>query len=829
MSSAILSTPNHFIQNKSSLEESVAPDSTTQAEKTMLEFCIGQDVFVKQKDGRYYFGTVVEVDSIGDQCLVKYGDNTQHWSTCKDVTKLSTGLEQENLLCVICKKSSPKEEKEICVCDRCGRGYHQKCHIPEIPIYNHKEDSSWLCKRCTDSEPSRLKKGDSKPTRRDSKNSNCSSTQETMPSSTTVKVLPYDLNSLNWDPYHRVNTEQIYCYCGSNGEWYKQMLQCGRCKQWFHEKCLDCLQFPLYCGDRFYVFVCSICNHGNEFVRRLEMKWVDLVHLMLFNLTVYNSKKYYDLDTVVIPYISDNWHALQLAPKMANVTKAERRDNILSVLTNNRNRFKCGREIKKRTTIWGLRVRLPPPAPCVTLPQPHRRVTEMELRECLSQQGNRRLQFLSPPPGSQNVRKLVPCDTIMRNLMMGVAYQQSSNHSETESPCPSPEIEKEERIIPPTIPPQKFNHNKTEYAGCAKKTVPFKKMSLQRRKKLLSMTSRDRERILKRPRRLVTRKDEGDSGTTNASKQTNAEGRKTNVGGDTPSTPPTSVSAPPTPPASTGGISIQSDLSNDFSEGSNPSKVLCKKTNLIDLELNTPCDTSSDETSSKSTLDLIIPPPKDFEGKNNPFLGLLRMTREESTKKKRGKDITLPLPLKTVIPGQPIIRTTKRQLSEKDIVIGPNGEIKRRKRFRRNRNNIQLYTVGQTASKTATIVPARPIDSKDWKGGQSSNSIAPIGNGPEYTVNPQTRRLRQRPEKPTEKDAQNGTSTKPPTPKPSPVKTEPDIDMEDLKSSVNSYFGAANRIAAGERFAVRAKRVSPTGKVECLIEWEGPGGQQGMT
>lgn len=88
---------------------------------------------------RYYFGTIVEVDGIGDQCLVKYGDNTQHWSTFKDVTKLSTGLEQENLLCVICKKSSPKEEKEICVCDRCGRGYHQKCHIPEIPIYNHKE------------------------------------------------------------------------------------------------------------------------------------------------------------------------------------------------------------------------------------------------------------------------------------------------------------------------------------------------------------------------------------------------------------------------------------------------------------------------------------------------------------------------------------------------------------------------------------------------------------------------------------------------------------------------------------------------------------------
>lgn len=47
------------------------------------------------------------------------------------------------------------------------------------------------------------------------------------------------------------------------------------------------------------------------------MKWVDLVHLMLFNLTSYNCKKYYDLDSVIIPYINDNWQALQLPPKVS--------------------------------------------------------------------------------------------------------------------------------------------------------------------------------------------------------------------------------------------------------------------------------------------------------------------------------------------------------------------------------------------------------------------------------------------------------------------------------------------------------------------------------
>lgn len=56
------------------------------------------------------------------------------------------------------------------------------------------------------------------------------------------------------------------------------------------------------------------------------MKWVDLVHLMLFNLTAFNSKKYYDLDTVIIPYINDNWHALQLPPKVNKL-------NIISAIT----------------------------------------------------------------------------------------------------------------------------------------------------------------------------------------------------------------------------------------------------------------------------------------------------------------------------------------------------------------------------------------------------------------------------------------------------------------------------------------------------------------
>ena len=41
---------------------------------------------------------------------------------------------------------------------------------------------------------------------------------------------------------------------------------------------------------------------------------------------------------------------------------------LIIYLTSHLPRFKCGREIKKKTSIWGLRVRVPPPVPAITLP-----------------------------------------------------------------------------------------------------------------------------------------------------------------------------------------------------------------------------------------------------------------------------------------------------------------------------------------------------------------------------------------------------------------------------------------------------------------------------
>ncbi|OXU21540.1 hypothetical protein TSAR_004090 [Trichomalopsis sarcophagae] len=864
-------------------ESSASPDSTT---RERLGFVHGEDVLLQHKDGKYYLGTIVEVDLAGEKCLVKFMDNTSAWSSVKELTKLAS---ESDVTCVLCKKSQPRTDNDIITCDKCGRGYHQFCHQPQIKKEDTLPDAHWKCKKCYDCEPKapkEIKKSMVKPNIRKV----CSGRDQPLPPPEDTTKLPYDPEMLNWDSHHRVNAEQIYCYCGLNGEWYTQMLQCARCKQWFHEKCIGCLSYPLYSGDRFYVFVCSMCNYGKEFVRRLELKWVDLVHLMLYNLTVYNAKKYYDLDTVIVPYANDNWNTLQLPPRIRDVTTQVRRESILAILTNNRNRFKCGREIKKRTTIWGLRVRLPPPCPVVNLPETGV-IDDSVLRRCWG--ANKRLQFLSPTAGPLSLPESTkqlhalkqslaesleipvnPSDVVMR----GTIYQ-NSEVDQSSGPSPTNQLSQTLR-------------ERYSGGGFVKKSFPFPKLSMQRRRRLMTTTLvSSRERMLRRQKKRDKTCTEGtfkSQGIREAryrkarkllknaiakSKSRNAEAS------ELPPTPPTSVSGPPTPPATT---------SSGMSEISVPSSIEL----LHPLQLptpSTPADTSGDETSSRGTLDSFIPPPKDFEGKNNPFRNLSELlgvvvpssqgvcsngsscsSSIAPTPVFNQSPITLPLPLTPVISQPPIVRPAKRQLSEKDIIIDRNGQVKRRRQHRRGRppSQPQSLRYQHTASKTAAILPARNSEVKNSEFARNlrssfNNASAPqqqIGNYVDYALN--GRRLRQRgpstdkllpppmlPEtsgasannsslptaaaamkKPQSQQQQqpgacgNCSGSLPNSPvKCSPVKQNaPDISMDDLKSSVNMYFGAANRIASGEKFMVRAKRSGPNGRAQYLIEWEGP-------
>ncbi|KAH0947583.1 hypothetical protein HN011_012430 [Eciton burchellii] len=820
----------------SELEESLAaPDSTTREQRA--GFSHGDDV-LQHKDGKFYLGTVVEVDLARERCLVNFMDDTSSWSSFKELTKLA--MPDSDVMCVLCKKSQPKTDNGIIVCDKCGRGYHQMCHQPQIPKQEPSADTHWMCKRCTDSQPRTREPCEPKTSMvKASIRKVCSGRDQPQPPPDDMTKLPYDPDMLSWDAHHRVNAEQIYCYCGLNGEWYAQMLQCARCKQWFHEKCIRCLTHPLYSGDRFYVFVCSMCNYGKEFVRRLEMKWVDLVHLMLYNLTVYNAKKYYDLDTVIIPYANDNWYTLQLPPRIRDVSAQVRRESILAILTNNRNRFKCGREIKKRTTIWGLRVRLPPPCPIVNLPASGE-IDDSVLRRCWG--ANKRLQYLPPQIGPvslpESTKQLIalrqsvaenveipvnPSDLVMR----GTIYQ---NSEAEQSSCPSPS---------PLSQSTESLRERYSGGGFVKKSFPFPKLSLQRRRRLMALGS-SRERMLrKHKKREKVCGDHGVMGKSQGVREAryrkarkllkNAIAKsksRSSEASDLPPTPPTSVSGPPTPPATTSGMS----------ELSVPSSVDL----MHPLPPSTPADTSGDETSSRGTLDSFIPPPKDFEGKNNPFSDLvgtpcsINQASSSASLSYSQCPITLPLPLTPVISQPPMVRPAKRQLSEKDIIVDRNGQVKRRRQHRRGRpsqQQIQQQFQQHTASKTATILPARNNEVKSEFArnlrssfnGASSSASSQIGNCVDYALNGRRLRQRQNNEKLPPPDPQpQRKSSMPPSPKCSPVKqTTPDISLDDLKSSVNIYFGAANRIAAGEKFAIKAKRIGPNGQTQYLIEWEG--------
>ncbi|GBM21729.1 Metal-response element-binding transcription factor 2 [Araneus ventricosus] len=160
-------------------------------------------------------------------------------------------------------------------------------------------------------------------------------------------------------------TSRAFCYCGQPGDEKMNMLYCVKCKRWLHEECVKCLDVPLLLGDRFYILICSVCNAGSEFLARIEMTWCDIIHLVLYNLTVIHKKKYFDLDKSILPFIVDNWGKLHVLGPAASVKSDERRNKILEALLKNSKRFKSGREIKKSKNIFGLRQRVPPEAPSV--------------------------------------------------------------------------------------------------------------------------------------------------------------------------------------------------------------------------------------------------------------------------------------------------------------------------------------------------------------------------------------------------------------------------------------------------------------------------------
>lgn len=237
-----------------------------------------------------------------------------------------------------------------------------------------------------------------------------------------------------------------------------------------------------------------------------------------------------------------------------------------------------------------------------------------------------------------------------------------------------------------------------------------------------------------------------------------------------------------------------------------------EKSNDSSMDINY---SSSDDTSSRGTLDSIIPPPENFSGVNNPFLfdsNSANSTTNRPRKSIKGTENLVPSTSSTAKNQVQLVRTVKRRLSANDLIIGPNMKVKRRKTKKRL-DDVEVISTTSIADlpNSATYLPI------------SSDSRRMTLTALRSTFRDQTNQfVKQTTKKTGESDSYGSTDGEPSTGtstsssvfgstsiigsiSSSPIKDSlKEESMTDLTSSVNMYFGGGNnRIESGQQFTIK--------------------------
>lgn len=345
-------------------------------------------------------------------------------------------------------------------------------------------------------------------------------------------------------------------------------------------------------------------------MRRLQIDWVDVLHLALYNLRKHQHQKYYHLLKDIWPFILEQRHQLPICEQWRSMPETALMERIKQTLKDHSDRFVCGREFKRAPAFYALRHGVPPLTPKVFL-QAHEKPTDELLRS--------RFNLVLLPFDEGEKKRGDPAKRAAKDV-----YEFHTDEDD-------------------------------QVEETSEDDIPIKQI-IEKAKKQANKNDDEMELgLLEKPEKIETV--ELDLADDNAND------------GD-----PGKLPAPIQP------------LLNTNSSRKRKAFRLSKR---YDNSRNH-CDLSSDENSSSSrgtsSLDLIIPPPANFLGRNNPFL----MATPKKSAPSRGVGVAAGVGVNELINSifklkgsakeQPrMVRTIKRRLSAKDITIGPNQEVRRRR------------------------------------------------------------------------------------------------------------------------------------------------------